>query len=255
MQNNEGPNLARREQLVVFDFDDTIYAHTKFQRPNSCHINEPPLFELADRSFLERALKHLIGAGIHVGVASFGKKSVIIDTMNALLYGKSKKPADPQQQPYFNGSNVVTVPDVEHFWKKALEKISATFKKYISSSDGDVDKAFAKFQREQRPQNEAKYFCIKLEPEAKIQMIQILCDHYQIKDRTFVRFFDDDISIVEAALKRGIMAHLVPAPGFTEAWWRTQCEPLKACRQYALEDDPHEETSTLKKSRTENAVL
>ncbi len=245
-------DLSRLEKLVVFDFDDTIYTHTQFHKPNSCNISIVPVFELSDRSFLEKALKELISNGIHVGVASFGKKGIIIDTMNYLLYGPSKKPSNPDEKPYFSIHNVVTVPDVQEYWKKALATISNTFKQYVSASDGDVDAAFTKFLKEKKPQNEAKYFCLKLEPEAKIQMIQILCEHYNVTDKSYVRYFDDDKTNIQAALARGIMGHLVPPiHGLTGTWWRQQCSLINACNAY--ENALNIGEPTHKKSKTDTA--
>lgn len=242
-------DFTRLEKLVVFDFDDTIYTHSIMRRPNSCHINEVPIFEISDRLFLEKALKELMNAGIHIGIASFGKKSIIIDTMNQLLYGRTRKPEDPNQPPYFNAQNVITVVDVEQYWKTTLKQISSTFKQYIAAENGDIDRAFAKFVKEKRPQNDAKYFCLKLEPEAKIQMIKLLCDYYGVPDRSYVRFFDDDLDNVKAALERGIMAHHVPSSGLTREWWTKQCHQFNVCKHYGIESTTEDSNSVLKKSR------
>lgn len=223
------------EKLVVFDFDDTIYAHSDHKAPNSCNIKDAPIFQLSDRSFLERALRSLISSGIHVGVASFGKKSVIIETMNSILYGSKNK----EPNPYFNDRNVVTIPDLRREWKTSLNKISSTFKTYVQRFDGDIDKAFEAFLQKEKPEQNSKYFCLKFDGESKVKMIQLICDYYNslssgrenitLKD---VRFFDDNKDNVEAAQQQGIMAHLVPKPGITEKWWRSQCEEINACEPY-----------------------
>jgi len=228
--------LRKTEKLVVFDFDDTLYSHSYHQRNNSCHLNDKdvPIFLMSDRTFLERILRGLTQKGIHVGVASFGKKSLIINTMNTLLYGSKEQWA---AEPYFNDSNVITVPDLRDEWRATLQRISSTFKEYVKKADGNIDEAFDKFLREKKPEREAKYFCLKLSPAAKVQMIAMICDYYNklhglnisLQD---VRFFDDDKDNIGAALSTGIMAHLVPAPGLTEAWWKQECQRIDSCTTF-----------------------
>jgi hypothetical protein len=190
---------------------------------------------LSDRLFLERIIRGLIANNINVGVASFGKKNVIINTMNTLLYGSR---TEWGSDPYFNSSNVITVPDLREAWKNSLKRISSTFKDYVKKADGDVDKAFENFLREKKPEREAKYFCLKLDPAAKVQMIGMICNYYNSKDPQLnislqdVRFFDDDGDNIRAALATGIMAHQVTKSGLTEDWWKQECKSIDACGAY-----------------------
>ncbi len=224
-----GIDFSKKEKIVIFDFDDTLYAHTLYGKDNSCLINKAPMMELADRKFISRIIKELINNGVHIGVASFGKKSVIIQTLNNLLYD-NKVPDDP----YFSDNNVKTVPDLPDEWKESLNHISSTFKGLVAKHNTDVDLAFEDFLNSQNPTKNQKYFCLKLNPKAKVKMIDMIIEYYNKKNntnitRSEVRFFDDDSDNVNAALAAGIMAHVVPKPGLTEKWWHNECQKLSAC--------------------------
>lgn len=221
-------NRATIERLVVFDFDNTIYAAKEWGRM-SCDLMECPFFQLADGDFMGQVVKGFHAAGIPMGVASFGKKKIIIECMNALLYGPGHI---PQLGAYFHEGNVITVPDVQAHWKVALNKISSTFKGYVKRSAGDVDAAFAKFLEDKSPHlqtpNTKRYWCMKLHPSAKLDMIEIIRTFYNKTERepiqlSEVRYFDDDAENVDAAHKAGVMAHHVPLPGITRAWWEKEC--------------------------------
>lgn len=231
-------SYRRQERLVVFDFDNTIYAQKEYQSKMSCYLTSCPVFQLSDRIFIQQALRGLHAAGVHMGVASFGKKSVIIDCMNQLLYGPQQVPKDGTA--YFHERNVITVPDVKAQWKQALNQISSTFKGYVQRNQGDVDAAFEAFLEEQHPERNVKYWCLKLDPSAKLDMIEIIRAYYnddegvaeppiELQD---VRFFDDDKHNVVAARAAGVMAHLVPHPGLTAKWWQEECDKIDACAPY-----------------------
>jgi hypothetical protein len=237
-------DFKKMEKLVVFDFDDTLFLHTYYQVGNSCSFRDKDILsdKLSDKTFLERVVRGFKANGINMGVASFGRKALIINTMNTLLYGPVSQGGWPAV-PYFNASNVVTVPDLRTEWKQTLHKISSTFKDYVKQADGNVDAAFEKFLAEKKPEREAKYFCLKLNPSAKVQMIAMICDYYnKLNQQNIslqdVRFFDDDADNVRAALSTGIMAHLVPASsgmnrgGLTEQWWHQECKHIDSCSAY-----------------------
>lgn len=217
--------MHTNEKLVVFDFDDTIYARSQYGSPVSCYLDECPMFQLSDRSFLERVIKGLVAANVDVGVASFGKKSIIIECMNNLLYSNGNKLSDGTE-PYFGQHNVITVPDVREYWKKELSNM-VSYQKYLEKYKNNEDSAFNAFIEIEKPEQNAKYFCRKLPPEAKVVMIDIIRKYYEQKNKTEIpnnqiRFFDDDPENIRIALKKGILAHQVPSTGFTEKWWRTQ---------------------------------
>lgn len=248
-----GPDFSATEKLVVFDFDDTLYAHTYHGVANSCGLpptSQVDLWRLSDKPFLERAVRTLIESGVHVGVASFGNKAVIINTMNTVLYGKAMPPVGER---YFNASNVMTAEDVPVEWADALGRISSTFKEYLKRHS-DPKEAFAAFKREKRPEREAKYYCLKLDPAAKVEMIRKLCEKYDVDSLSVVRFFDDDAGNVHAALSAGVMAHHVPGKtGLTERWWRDQCRDIaNGCLAYAAVWSPPTPPST-KRTRSASA--
>jgi hypothetical protein len=208
----------KREKLVVFDFDDTIYARALYKSPISGYLKKAPITELADRAFLETFLRILIESGINVGVASFGKKNLIIDCMNRLY------PCDP---PYFHGENVITGPDVRLKWIAKLKEVSITFQRYLKTYQTE-EEAFTVFSEEIHPETKAQYFCIKLDGSAKVDMIDQISAYYERTgcdsiSHSETRFFDDDEENVKAALDSGVLAHLVPRPGFTEDWWKSEC--------------------------------
>jgi FMN phosphatase YigB (HAD superfamily) len=251
-QHSESPmeelpvDYSKQERLVVFDFDNTIYA-TDTWKKISCDLMTCPIFELADRIFMEKVLRGLEKVGVKMGVASFGKKSIIINCMNTLLYGNRKV---PKEGAYFNERNVVTVPDVKEQWKKALNKISSTFKQYVKRSDGNVDQAFDAFLQNERPERNRKYWCLSLDPSAKLDMIELIRQYYnetsgerpiQLSE---IRYFDDNPKNVFAARKGGVMAHLVPRPGITQKWWEEECEKIDAGELY------FPEKAALKKAKT-----
>lgn len=231
-------DYSRREKLVVFDFDNTVYAQKEHSQPMSCYLHSCPIFELADRMFMQKVVRGLHAVGVKMGVASFGKKPIIIDCMNRLLYGADV----PKEDAYFNKRNVITVPDVKAQWKTALGQISSTFKGYVKRNEGDMDKAFEQFWLEQKPEANVKYWCMKLHPSAKLDMIEIIRAYYnegldepiQLHD---VRFFDDDADNVAAARLGGVMAHLVPPPGITEKWWLEECKKIDACAPYTSDSE------------------
>ena len=213
--------LVTAVKLVVFDFDDTIYAKTLFNGKISCYRESCPMFELSDRAFLEQLLRWLRAQGIHIGVASFGKKSLIIECMNTLVGGG---------EPYFDETNVLTVPDVPDKWKKALAKSnSTTFHWFVKKHNGDVDAAFNDFlQMKPDPQKVAKYFCVNLGGRAKLKMIEQLIERYGggIK-MSEVLYFDDNIKNVEITRQNGVNAFHVPCEtGLTSEWWQSVKLPI-----------------------------
>lgn len=211
-------NFRNVEKLVVFDFDDTLYTHSAFGKSNSCWVQDcSSLFDFSvDPIFVQKSIKTLIDRGVHVGIASFGKKSLIIASLNKII-GRD----------YFNEFNVMTVPDLEDEWKKQLPKISKTYRDYMKSHDGNEDAAFQAFLKAEQPDKMAKYFCVKLPSSAKYEMIDRIRNHYSCKERIGnheIRYFDDDRENINYALSKGIMAHHVPRPGFTEEWWLKESE-------------------------------
>lgn len=219
-------DFTHEERLVVFDFDNTLYTHSYFNKPNSCRLDKCSRFEFnLDPVFVEDSINKLIERGIHVGIASFGKKSVIIECLNNLL-GKE----------YFNEHNVITVPDLEEEWKKILSKISRTYKSYLDRYK-DEDEAFKQFLIKEQPEKVVKYFCLKLPNSAKYEMIKMIRDYYEsllgsrVIENHDIRYFDDDRENVEYALSQGIMAHHVPAPGFTKDWWSQECKKFETLKK------------------------
>lgn len=197
--------------LVVFDFDNTIYTHSREGAPNSCSLTSPPEnYKLSDGEFLHGLLTKLIQRGIHIGVASFGKKQIIIQTMNKIV-GKE----------YFNEQNVMTAQDVPEFWAIKLQKYSKTFQTYVQNANNDLATAFQTFNVTEKPETNPKmYFCMDLGPQAKVQMIKQLCQHYNVAELTNVIYFDDNTNNVEAALQNRIQAYAVPPfTGITEDWF------------------------------------
>lgn len=222
--------LSRPEKMVVFDFDGTLYMHNNYRGAKiSCYIDAVPIFLLSDLLFLEKLVQGLHARGIPMGVASFGKKSIIIDTMNQLLYGPTRAPPTGGD-PYFGQHNVITVPDVKEHWKKSLQQISRTFKSYVDQAGGNVDAGFEAFLAREQPQRTAKYYCMALDPISKVEMIDMIREYYNKKDgmdikREDVRFFDDNGDNVNTALAHGIMAHQVPQrKGLTFDWWQRECQ-------------------------------
>jgi hypothetical protein len=217
-------DFTQEERLVVFDFDNTLYMHSYFNKPNSCRLNKCSRFEFnLDPAFIEASINKLIERGINVGIASFGKKSVIIDCLNNLL-GKE----------YFNKYNVITVSNLEDEWKKQLAKISRTYKSYLDRFE-DEDEAFKQFLIKERPDKISKCFCLKLPSSAKYEMINLIRQYYEsligteIIENHDIRYFDDDKENIDYALEQGIMAHHVPLPGFTESWWLQECKKFEIC--------------------------
>lgn len=222
-----------KKRLVVFDFDGTIYAHKENNAPNSCHIRTVPIFLLSDLIFLQQLVRDLHANGVEMGVASFGNKRIIIDTMNELLYGPGGGDGGGSgvRQKYFTEHNVITVPDMQEQWKQKLRRISKTFKGYVEEAGGNVDKGFDRFLEKEQPQRSSKYYCFALDPESKVQMIDLIVDHYNRRlhphgagdrlTRSDVVFFDDDERNIRAAVKHGIEAHWVPAGGITRQYWES----------------------------------
>lgn len=197
--------------LFVFDFDNTIYAHSREGSPNSCSLTSKPAdYELSDKAFLHELLANLIERDIKIGVASFGKKQIIIETMNEII-GHN----------YFNEQNVMTAQDVPDFWAIKLQKYSKTFQTYIQNANNDIVNAFETFKANEKPETNPKmYFCMDLGPQAKVQMIKQLCSHYSVEKLTDVVYFDDNTDNVQEALIHGMQAYAVPPfTGITKSWF------------------------------------
>lgn len=221
-----------RPRLFVFDFDNTIYTHSREGLPNSCSLLSPPEnYKLSDNEFLHELLTDLIQQKHHVGVASFGKKQIIIETMNKILgfnnSNSSSKYANnvcENRSGYFNDQNVMTAQDVPEFWAIKLQKYSKTFQTYMQNANNDILNAFESFKAIEKPETNPKmYFCMDLGPQAKVQMIKQLCQHYGITQLSDVLFFDDNTANIEEALTHGIQAFAVPPfSGITKEWFIQQ---------------------------------
>lgn len=228
-------DYSKTERLVVFDFDNTIYAQKLFGSNISCYLKECPMLELSDAGWLRKVIKRLHEAGIQMGVASFGSKDIIIKCMNGLLYGVNDI---PEEGAYFNRHNVITVVDVKEHWKQTLNRsVSRTFKHYKELYQNDLDRAFEEFLAKEQPEKHAKFWCLKLPPSAKLEMIEMIRNFYNQEEEVpielnEIRFFDDDKGNVESARAGGVMAHLVPHPGLSERWWQEECERIDACGPY-----------------------
>lgn len=219
-----------KPKLVVFDFDKTLISiHTCGRGIN---INKVTPEHFTDPEYLKTVLYSLKKKNIPFGIASFGRKHLILEYFRQLLgkkqtlitYDNIKTPYDIIQKHFLNDKNteslkeILSVADKNTVLSK-YSKLCASENRhksnriynFVKNDINSVDELSEILNMDKEYiikifEKTCSFECQELGERTKYKLIQYLTNDYNIKNNSQVHFFDDSLQNIEYAQKKGVIS-------------------------------------------------